>query len=267
MKTTIQFKQSYFKISILLFTFFISSFAVFGQSPIMNEVKLKRAWDNFRERDASVFKFNFAVSEKFFDKNTKGRLIGGGVYSASNYSDLSGYAKYAVLSITEELLSEASGKSIIVADPELAAKRPGGRIPGTSEKQFRKHGFIDFPNWSVKKFIKYDEGVSRLIEIEVDMDQRSFNYLFSPGLRVTDVFCKVKLTVYNTDGKKIASYKHSKRGFEPLNRERRVSKLYDSLINSIWASEIKTGAPIPFLVDFYVQTLQELLQSQEFLID
>lgn len=41
----------------------------------MNEVKLKREWDNFRERDASVFKFNFSVSEKYFSKNTDGMII------------------------------------------------------------------------------------------------------------------------------------------------------------------------------------------------
>lgn len=55
---------------ILIFLIIGSSVftTIYAQSPIINEVNLKRDWNNFRERDASVFKFNFAVSEKFFLK-------------------------------------------------------------------------------------------------------------------------------------------------------------------------------------------------------
>ncbi|HTO38753.1 MAG TPA: hypothetical protein VL021_10040 [Brumimicrobium sp.] len=249
------------QISLLCFLIVNSYFTINAQSPIMNEVKLKREWDNFRERDASVFKFNFSVSEKYFSKNTDGMIIRD-ISTASNPTDLSGYAKYAVLKATEEVLSKYSEKKIIVADPELAAKKSGGKIPGTKGNTFSGPGFVDFPNWSTKKFLKYDTEVQRIIEIKVEMNERAGRSILTNQLHYYRPDCLIVITIYNTDGKKIQSIRHRKRDFQELKKYRSGSRFFDTIVNTIWNKDIQSGAPIPHLVNFYLQTLEELLQTE-----
>lgn len=249
---------------VLALTFILGGtfFTANAQNSIMKEVELRRNWDNFRERDASVFKFNFSVANEFFSKNMDGTFIGG-IRSASNPTDLSGYAKYTVLKATEEIFAKYTEAKIIVADPELAAKKSGGKIPGTKVSNFKGPGFVDFPNWSKKQFFKYDSEVQRIIEIEVEMRERGGRSVLTNRLLYYRPDCLIKMTVYNTDGKKIQTIKHRKRDFQELRNYRSASRLFDVIVGSIWSQDIQAGAPIPFLVNFYLQTLEELLQQNK----
>lgn len=237
-----------------------------AQNSIMKEVELRRNWDNFRERDASVFKFNFSVANEFFSKNMDGTFMGG-INSASNPTDLSGYAKYSVLKATEEVFAKYSDAKIIIADPELAAKKSGGKIPGTKSSSFKGPGFVDFPNWSKNQFFKYDSEVQRIIEIDVQMTERGGRSVLTNRLLYYRPDCLIKITVYNTDGKKLQTIKHRKRDFQELRNYRSASRLFDAIVNSVWDQDIKAGAPIPYIVNFYLQTLEELLQQEKIQLD
>lgn len=184
------------------------------------------------------------------------------ITTASNPTDLSGYAKYAVLKATEEVLSSYSDHSIIVADPELAAKKSGGKIPGTKSNTFKGPGFIDFPNWSKNKFLKYDQNVQYIIEIQVEMNERGGRSILTNRLLYYRPDCLIKIKIYNSDGEKIQSISHRKRDFKEFRNYRSVSRLFDTIINTVWNNDIQSGAPIPYLVNFYLQTLEELLQKE-----
>lgn len=248
-----------------VFVFIFCHTALFSQSSMMQEVELRRQWDNFRTRDASVFRFYFGVSEAFFSKNLPNTNVA--MSSASSTTDLSGYGKYAVLKVTEEILSDYTQKSVIVPDPELAAKKSGGKIPGTGKQIFKGSGFIDFPYWTKKNFLKYDDSVPKMIEIQANLTERSHKVFFNPTLEHYDLRCEIKLVVYDRDGNKLATYKHRKERFQALSKSRSRSRFANNLFETVWQKDIKVGTPIPYLIDCYVQTLEELLANNPLKLD
>lgn len=216
-----------------------------------DQMEIRNDWDNFRERDASIFKFNFVMPEDYiagFKKERDSKFFSG----VKSQISLSYYAKYSVFKITEEILSEKTGKKVIVADPDLVQNKLG-MSPGTNSMMYGdKGGFDDFPYWTKKSFLKYDHSVGNIIELSVELTENFIKPV-----------CKISLTIYDEKGKKIKTYKHKKK-FRKVAKSTTKSKHYGLLTNSIWEKETFSGVPIPTIIDIYIQTLEEMLTEQNF---
>ncbi|MCO5269365.1 MAG: hypothetical protein M9897_10785 [Brumimicrobium sp.] len=217
-----------------------------------DQTEIRKEWDNFKTRDASIFKFKFAIPQSYatgFESERDSKVLS----SVSGKVSLSYYAKYSVFKITEEILSEKTGKTVIVADPDFVQNKLG-MSPATNTMLFGdgKDGFDNFPYWTKKSFLTYDESVGIIMDSEVE--------ILENFVKPT---CKITLTLYDRNGKKINTYKHTKK-FSKVDKITIKSKHYDELMNSIWETKIYSGVPITTIIDIYVQTLEEMLTEQNF---
>lgn len=225
--------------------------SMFENSYAADQLELKKDWDNFRERDATVFRFKFVMPESYvagYKKERDSQFLSG----VRNQVDLSYFAKYSVFKITEEILSEKTGRKIIVADPDLALSKFGIGPSSSQLTHGDKQGFDNFPYWTKKNFLKYDQSVGNIIEINVELSE----HFIKP-------VCTIHITVFDSNGKKIHKYKYKKK-FKQIKKKTSKSKYHSHLTNSVWEKETFSGIPIPTIIDIYVQTLEEMLTEQNF---
>lgn len=105
------------KTSAILLIAFLMPMNFYAQDKDSTEVKpSKENWDNFRERDASVFYFTFCVPKSYVTSITASRdskvLSKAGLYF--NFD----VAKYELFQILEEELNKETNKKFVVADPD-----------------------------------------------------------------------------------------------------------------------------------------------------
>lgn len=219
-----------------------------------DQLEIKEGWDNFRERDASIYNFQFHVPNTFVAGTVTKRNTT--FFSEfSNKISISHYAKYFIFQLTEEILSEYSGKKIIVPDPDLDVG-PMGSTPGTSfiNDSDTRTILTDFPYWMKKKFLKYDSEVDYIIAMRVNIT-KSF----------VKPVCNINIIVYDNNGKKINSFKHKKK-FKAVKTTKSKSQYYGKISKSVWTEERFEGVPIPVIIDIYVQTLEQMMVEKGFFL-
>lgn len=215
-----------------------------------DQLEIRNHWDNFKERDASIYNFKFTVPDRYvagvkYSRDSKF------FSSASSKINLSYFSKYSIFEITEEILATHTGKKIIVVDPDSGPKVMGatmGTYPGIGIAD-NEIVFENFPFLSKKKMLDYDETVGYIVEMDVKITEN----LIKP-------VCSIAMTVYNRDKKKVAKLKYKKK-FRKISKTQKTSLVLDRMTQNVWKEDTFSGVPIPTIIDIYVQTLDEMLKE------
>lgn len=216
-------------------------------------------WDNFRERDASVFYFNFCVPLSYVSSMTSTReskvLSKTGTYF--NFD----YGKYEVFQILEEELSKKTGKKFVVADPDQEDKTFKAYCPGCVASNNR-YGFDHLPGWMFKKFLDYDKEVPFLVKVEVDIEEKVRMHA-NIGPEKLKPKCTINLVIYDRDKKVVGKYKYTKKDFDKIRIYSSTNLVYDELINTVWKVKTTAGLDFSDVMGIYVQTLQEMMSQMD----
>lgn len=239
---------------------FISMTPAFAQnSTTESESADQESWDNFRERQASVFNFTFCVPEGYVSTANMGEAVVSSLTSASFHIDV---GKYEVFEILEEELSKEMGAPVVVADPDLEDKKFKSYNPGCDAAAGKK-SFGKFPGWMFNKFLKYDTEVPYLVKMEVNIIDRT-KAKANQGPHEVNPTCRIKLILFDRDKKKLGTYTHVKKDFgDDMRVSRSENEVYDHLLNSKWKLSSNVGLHISDIIGIYVQTLQEMMAEQE----
>lgn len=219
-------------------------------------------WDNFRERDASVYYFTFCVPESYVASSKTAPdskfLSGMTVYSSFNK------AKYEVFQILEEELSKKTNKKFVVADPDQEKAIFKAYSPSCSSRD-GKYGFDNFPSWMFKRFLKYDEEVPYLVNLTVEIEDRvGLKSSLLPD-NITPK-CIIRMTIYDRDKNKIGKYKYVKKDFDKIRVHSSENTVFDRLLNSVWDVKKTKGLALADIMSIYVQTLEEMMEQTDIII-
>jgi len=219
-------------------------------------------WDNFRERDASVFYFNFCVPEAYVSSIKAKR-------DSKVFSEVSTYinfdiAKYELFQIFEEELSKKTNKKFVVADPDQEDKTFKAYCPGCMSSS-GKYGFDYLPGWMFKKFLQYDSEVPYLIKTTVEIQEKiSLKSDLMPNHLKPK--CIITITIFDRDKNKIGNYKYVKKDFDKIRVNSSTNKVYDRLLKSEWNLKATAGLSLSDIMSIYVQTLQEMMANTDIIM-
>lgn len=246
---------------------FALSVLIFGQvqaqeNDSVAEVKTTDNWDNFRERDASIYYFTFCMPEAYVTsvKSTRDSKI---LSQASTRTDFDA-ARYQVYQILEEELGKETNKKFVVADPDQEDKSFKAYCPPCSTSG-GKYGFSQLPGWMFKRFLKYDEEVGYLVKLSVDIDDKvgMSSDVIPEKLKPK---CTINMTFYDRDKNKIGNYKYTKKDFDKIRIKSSENIVFDHLLNTDWNVKETKGLSLPDVMSIYVQTLQEMMMNTEIIL-
>lgn len=216
-------------------------------------------WDNFRERDASVFYFTFCVPEGYVSsmKATRNSKVFSGVATYLTFD----IAKYEMFQIFEEELNKKTNKKFVVADPDQEDKTFKAYSAGCSTSSGR-YGFSHLPGWMFKKFLKYDEDVPYLVNLTIDIEEKvSLKSDLSPNKLKPK--CIITMTVFDREKNRIAKHKYVKKDFDKIRITTSENKVFDRLLNTDWDVKATAGLSLTDVMSIYVQTLQEMMANSD----
>lgn len=214
-------------------------------------------WDNFRERDASVFYFTFCVPKSYVTSITATReskyLSKVGMYF--NFDT----QKHEVFQILEEELNKKTGKSFVVADPDLEPRKIKSYSVGCTPSDSR-YGFDQLPGWMFKKFLEYDAEVPYLVKLEIDIEEK-IRMSANIGPEKLKPKCTIKMVIYDRDKNVVGKYSHTKKDFDKIRIKSSTNKVYDHLLNTVWDVKGTAGLDFGDVMGIYVLTLQEMMSE------
>ena len=214
-------------------------------------------WNNFRERDASVFYFTFCVPKSYVTSITTTRdskfLSKVGMYF--NFD----IYKYEVFQILEEELNKKTGKNFVVADPDQDGRKIKSYSPMCSPTDTR-YGFGQLPGWMFKKFLEYDAEVPYLVKLEIDIEEK-IRMSANIGPEKLKPKCTIKMVFYDRDKNVVGKYSYTKKDFDNIRIKSSGNKVYDHLLNTVWDVKGTSGLDFGDVMGIYVLTLQEMMSQ------
>ena len=217
-------------------------------------------WDNFRERDASVFAFTFCVPKSYVTSITTTRdskfLSKVGLYF--NFDT----QKYAVFQILEEELNKKTNKKFVVADPDQTDKKIKPYCHSCTPADTR-YGFDQLPGWMFKKFLEYDTEVPYLVKLDVNIEEK-IRMTANIGPEKLKPKCTISFVIYDRDKNVVGKYKYTKKDFDKIRIRSSSNKVYDHLLKTDWNLNATSGLDFSDVMGIYVQTLQEMMSQEDF---
>ena len=219
-------------------------------------------WDNFRERDASVYFFNFCVPEGYVSsiKATRDSKVFSSTATYINFD----IAKYELFQIFEEELNKKTNKKFVVADPEQEDKTFKAYCPGCMSSNGR-YGFDHLPGWMFKKFLDYDTEVPYIVKTTVEIEEKISlkSDLVADNLKPK---CIITITIFDRDKNKVGDYKYVKKDFDKIRIKSSENQVYDRLLKSDWNIKATAGLSLSDVMSIYVQTLQEMMANTDIIL-
>lgn len=251
-------RHSLIKTSAVLLMAFLMPTNFYAQDKDSTNLKpSKENWNNFRERDASVFYFTFCVPKSYVTSITATRdskmLSKVGLYF--NFD----IAKYELFQILEEELNKETNKKFVVADPDQEDKTFKAYCPACVSANDR-YGFDYLPGWMFKKFLIYDKEVPYLVKLEVNIEEK-IKMSANIGPEKLKPKCTINLVIYDRDKNTVGKYKYTKKDFDKIRVNSSKNKVFDNLLKTVWDVKGQSGLDIGDVMSIYVQTLEEMMQE------